>query len=57
MSGPAILCVDDEPRVLESLENHLALEWEVVTATSGEDGLRALAAQPAVILLDILLLC
>ena len=54
MSGPAILCVDDEPRVLESLENHLALEWEVVTATSGEDGLRALAAQPfAVVMSDM----
>ncbi|MEJ7597734.1 MAG: response regulator [Kofleriaceae bacterium] len=53
MSG-AILCIDDEPRVLESLENHLALEWDVVTATSGVAGLAALGAQPfAVVMSDM----
>lgn len=54
MSGNAILCVDDEPRVLEGLENHLALEWDVVTATNGEEALRALAARPfAVVISDM----
>lgn len=54
MTAPAILCVDDEPRVLESLENHLALEWDVVTATGGEQALQALAARPfAVVMSDM----
>lgn len=48
----AILCVDDEPRVLESLENHLALEWDVVTATSGEEGLRILASRPVAVVMS-----
>ena len=54
MSALSILCVDDEPRVLESLENHLALDYDVVTATSGADGLRALASRPfAVVMSDM----
>jgi len=41
---PRILCVDDEPRVLEGLESHLAMHYEVSLATSAVEGLRALAS-------------
>lgn len=37
-----ILCVDDEPRVLDGLENHLAMEYDLHTATSGAEGLEIL---------------
>lgn len=40
-----ILCVDDEPRVLDGLENHLAMEYEVHLATSGGDGLAILESE------------
>ncbi len=42
-----ILCVDDEPRVLEALENHLAFDFDVHLATSGKEGLEILAANEA----------
>jgi CheY-like chemotaxis protein len=41
-SLPRILCVDDEPRVLESLVLTLRREYEVHTATSGGEALRLL---------------
>ncbi len=52
---PRVLCVDDEPNVLEGLELHLARKWEVVTATGGALGLRALADRGpfAVVLSDM----
>ena len=37
-----VLCVDDEPRILEGLENHLAMHYEVHFATSGAKGLQLL---------------
>jgi signal transduction histidine kinase len=37
-----ILIVDDEPSVLNSLERSLRRQYEVITATSGEDALRIL---------------
>jgi CheY-like chemotaxis protein len=37
-----ILCVDDEPRVLEGLELHLRRRFDVTTATTGAAGLDAL---------------
>ncbi|MEO0334870.1 MAG: response regulator, partial [Pseudomonadota bacterium] len=37
-----ILCVDDEPGVLQSLTRLLKKDFEVLTATSGEDGLKIL---------------
>jgi response regulator RpfG family c-di-GMP phosphodiesterase len=37
---PTILCVDDEPRVLEGLALHLRKEYDVHCATSGEEALR-----------------
>jgi signal transduction histidine kinase len=42
---PRVLFVDDEPRVLEALEVDFFDEYDVVTATSGEAGLEALAEQ------------
>lgn len=44
MSAPRarILCVDDEPRVLEGLAANLRRRFEVVTATSGADALTQL---------------
>jgi CheY-like chemotaxis protein len=37
-----ILCVDDEPRVLDSLRRHLQERYEVLTAESGAEGLDVL---------------
>jgi YesN/AraC family two-component response regulator len=53
MSGPSnptngasakrpILIVDDEPEMLYSLRNLLRREFEVFTATSGEEGIKVL---------------
>jgi response regulator RpfG family c-di-GMP phosphodiesterase len=39
---PRVLCVDDEPHVLEGLTLHLRRAFEVHTATSGAQGLEAL---------------
>ncbi len=39
---PRILCVDDEPRVLESVALHLRREYQVFTAASGPLALQAL---------------
>lgn len=39
----AVLLVDDEPNVLEGLKRNLAMDYDVVTATSGKEGLRRLA--------------
>jgi CheY-like chemotaxis protein len=42
---PRLLFVDDEPAVLEALAVNLRRGFEVVTVTSGEDGLEYLRAQ------------
>ena len=42
MKSVRILCVDDEPRVLEGLSLHLRRNYDVVTAESGADGLQAI---------------
>lgn len=39
---PRVLCVDDEPRVLEGLLLHLRKDYSVLGATSGEEALRRL---------------
>ena len=39
---PRILCVDDEPRVVEGLVLHLRKDYEVHTALSGDEGLKVL---------------
>ncbi|MEK7317212.1 MAG: HD domain-containing phosphohydrolase [Candidatus Eisenbacteria bacterium] len=38
-----VLCVDDEPSILEGLTLHLRRRYEVATATSGAEGLEILA--------------
>lgn len=43
---PTILCVDDEPMILDSLTLTLGRQFEVITATSGAEGLVALKARP-----------
>ncbi len=50
-----VLCVDDEPGVLEGLELHLRKRVRVVTATSGAEGLARLAEHDdfAVVLSDM----
>lgn len=50
-----VLCVDDEPRLLEALEEHLDLEYDVVLASGGEEGLRKLVSEGpfAVVLSDM----
>lgn len=50
-----LLCVDDEPHVLEGLQLQLRKECDVVTATSGAEGLEILRAQGpfAVVLSDM----
>ena len=44
-SKPRILCVDDEPNVLEGLSLNLRRRFEVFTAGSGADGLALLARE------------
>src|SRR5262245_57722381 len=43
---PPILIVDDEPEILFSLRGLLRLQFEVQTATSGEEALRILRERP-----------
>jgi len=45
---PCVLCVDDEPAVLEGLSRQLSRRYAVKTAASGELGLRVLAEHPAI---------
>ena len=42
MSKPSILCVDDEPSVLDGLRRNLRREFEVTTAVGGTEGLAAI---------------
>ena len=39
---PRILCVDDEPNVLDGIARNLRRNFTVVTATSGDAGLSIL---------------
>jgi response regulator RpfG family c-di-GMP phosphodiesterase len=54
-SLPRILCVDDEPRVVESLAAQLRHHYQIVTANSGQQALRVLKEQgpPAVVISDM----
>lgn len=45
---PLILCVDDEPKVLEGIELNLRRKFRVLTATSGEEALEILAGERSV---------
>ncbi|MCC6213434.1 MAG: response regulator [Polyangiaceae bacterium] len=44
---PLVLCVDDEPNVLEGLALHVRRRFELLTATSGADALALAAQHPA----------
>jgi response regulator RpfG family c-di-GMP phosphodiesterase len=46
-----ILCVDDEPRILEGLSLNLGRRYEVLTATSGPDAIRLLEADRGIAVL------
>jgi response regulator RpfG family c-di-GMP phosphodiesterase len=46
MIKPRILCVDDEPQVLESLRDSLRRRFEVVGTSNGFEALRLLVAEP-----------
>jgi response regulator RpfG family c-di-GMP phosphodiesterase len=47
-SLPRILCVDDEPRILEGLSLQLRRDYQVVTATSGQAALQTLKDTPGI---------
>lgn len=42
---PRILLVDDEPNIIHSYSRGLRKDWELVTAMSGEEGLKAIEEQ------------
>jgi response regulator RpfG family c-di-GMP phosphodiesterase len=52
---PRILCVDDEPRVVDGLAVQLRRDYQVLTAHSGQEALRILkeGAPPTVIVSDM----
>src|SRR5580658_9650805 len=53
---PRILCVDDEPRVVDGLAVQLRRDYQVLTAHSGQGALRMLKEQgaaPTVIVSDM----
>jgi response regulator RpfG family c-di-GMP phosphodiesterase len=55
MSHPVhVLCVDDEPRVVQGLKLHLEMHYRVSTATGGAEALRMVEADPpAAIISDL----
>jgi CheY-like chemotaxis protein len=50
-----ILCVDDEPRIVESLALHLRRDYQVLAANGGNSALQVLKDKgaPAVIISDM----
>lgn len=56
-SGPRVLCIDDDPDVIEILTKYLVPEgYSVVGANSGDEGIRlALEHKPSLITLDIMM--
>src|SRR3954466_12725937 len=57
MAGSTVLVVDDEPRIVEFLEENLrADDYSVLTAADGEEAIDLLArSRPDVMLLDVVL--
>lgn len=58
MTAKRILVIDDEEDILElsQLSMQLAMGWEVMTASSGSEGLaKAAATRPDAILLDVMM--
>ena len=56
-NGVHVLCIDDDPDVLEILKKYLVPEgYEVDVALSGEEGIQmAIRQKPALITLDIMM--
>jgi class 3 adenylate cyclase len=52
VADTTILVVDDEARVLDSLEALLAMDHRVLRAERGEDALRLLAAEPVAVVIS-----
>jgi response regulator RpfG family c-di-GMP phosphodiesterase len=52
---PSVLCVDDEPRVVDSMAVHLRRSYEVLTAHGGHSALKTIKEKgpPAVIVSDM----
>jgi len=52
---PSVLCVDDEPRVVDGLAVHLRRDYQVLTANGGQSALQILKERgaPAVIVSDM----
>jgi len=48
MNRPRVLCVDDEPQILEGLSLHLRRHCDLETATSGAGGLAILERDPSI---------
>ena len=48
-----LLIVDDEPGIVDMLKSYFDPQYEVLTAYSGDEALRKVAAVPDLILLDI----
>jgi signal transduction histidine kinase/DNA-binding response OmpR family regulator/CHASE3 domain sensor protein len=55
--GPLVLCIDDDPEVIELLKNYLVPEgFSVAEANSGDEGIsKAAEISPAIITLDIMM--
>jgi len=51
MAGYTILVVDDEPVSLRAVARALAGEYRIITATTGAQGLAALASQPVALMI------
>ena len=49
---PRVLCVDDEPQLLESLRDSLHRRFEVVVTTNGFEALRILSTEPCPVVLS-----
>ncbi len=56
VARPKILAVDDEPMNVELLDTYLSLDYDIVSACSGEEALEAVKAEkPDLVLLDIMM--
>jgi class 3 adenylate cyclase/CheY-like chemotaxis protein len=52
MTEPTVLIVDDEPRVLDSLEALLAMDHRVLRTDRGEEALALLASEPVAVIVS-----
>ena len=50
---PSILCVDDEPRIVDSLAVHLRRDYQVFAANGGNSALQLLKEKGAPVLVPV----